>query len=97
DANLDGHVDFSDFVALSTHFGQPDASWAHGNFLGDPTIDFADFVALSTHFGAGSLTSQQRAEVAAFSAAHSSAVPEPGSRALAGIGALGLLARRRRV
>ncbi|MDB5171573.1 MAG: hypothetical protein JWN51_346 [Phycisphaerales bacterium] len=96
DANFDGKVDFSDFVALSTHFGQVDPHWSDGNFLGDPTINFADFVALSTHFGATSLTSDQRAQVAAFAAAHSSAVPEPASLGLAGIGALGLLARRRR-
>jgi PEP-CTERM motif len=97
DANFDGKVDFSDFVALATHFGQADPHWSDGNFLGDPTVDFADFVALSTHFGANSLTSVQRAEIAAFAEAHSSAVPEPGSLALAGMGALGLLARRRKI
>ncbi|MDB5303864.1 MAG: hypothetical protein JWM97_1413 [Phycisphaerales bacterium] len=96
DANFDGKVDFSDFVTLSTHFGQADLHWSNGNFVGDPTIDFADFVALSTHFGASSLTSTQRAEVAAFASAHSSAVPEPASAGVCGLGALGLLARRRR-
>ncbi|MDB5292095.1 MAG: hypothetical protein JWL69_3336 [Phycisphaerales bacterium] len=96
DANFDGNVDFSDFVALSTHFGQADPHWSDGNFLGDPTIDFADFVALSTHFGASSLTRAQSAEIAAFAEAHSSAIPEPASVGVCGLGAFGLLARRRK-
>jgi hypothetical protein len=53
DANLDGKVDFNDFVALSTHFLQPDINWDHGNFNYDGVVDFNDFVILSTNFGQG--------------------------------------------
>jgi autotransporter-associated beta strand protein len=53
DANLDGKVDFNDFVAISTHFMQPDINWDHGNFNYDGVVDFNDFVVLSTNFGAG--------------------------------------------
>ncbi|MDB5333693.1 MAG: hypothetical protein JWP03_4844, partial [Phycisphaerales bacterium] len=88
DANLDGHVDFNDFLTLQRNFGHADASWAHGNFVGDPTIDFNDFLALQRNFGDVVLTSQQAAEVAAFAANPSAAVPEPASLALAGFGAL---------
>jgi hypothetical protein len=53
DANLDGKVDFNDFVAISTHFLQPDINWDHGNFNYDGVVDFNDFVILSTNFGEG--------------------------------------------
>jgi hypothetical protein len=53
DANLDGKVDFNDFVAISTHFLQPDIDWDHGNFNYDGVVDFNDFVVLSTNFGEG--------------------------------------------
>jgi hypothetical protein len=53
DANLDGKVDFNDFVAISTHFLANDINWDHGNFNYDGVIDFNDFVILSTNFGDG--------------------------------------------
>ncbi|MDP9175567.1 MAG: PEP-CTERM sorting domain-containing protein [Planctomycetota bacterium] len=53
DANLDGKVDFSDFVILSNHFGGTFTSWDQGNFNYDPTVDFSDFVILSNNFGQG--------------------------------------------
>ncbi len=51
DADLDGEVGFSDFVALAEAFGRTDASWSEGNFSGDGDVDFADFVLLSENFG----------------------------------------------
>jgi hypothetical protein len=53
DANLDGKVDFNDFVAITTHFMQPDINWDHGNFNYDGIVDFNDFIILSTNFGEG--------------------------------------------
>jgi hypothetical protein len=53
DANLDGKVDFNDFVAISTHFLANDINWDHGNFNYDGVVDFNDFVILSTNFGDG--------------------------------------------
>ncbi|MDP9172991.1 MAG: trypsin-like serine protease [Planctomycetota bacterium] len=53
DANLDGKVDFSDFVILSNHFGSNSTNWDQGNFNFDNGVDFSDFVILSNNFGDG--------------------------------------------
>jgi hypothetical protein len=53
DGNLDGKVDFDDFVLISTHFLANDINWDHGNFNYDGIVDFNDFVVLSTNFGDG--------------------------------------------
>ncbi|MDP9174848.1 MAG: hypothetical protein M3O30_13435 [Planctomycetota bacterium] len=53
DANLDGKVDFSDFVILSNHYGGTFTNWDQGNFNYDSTVDFSDFVILSNNFGEG--------------------------------------------
>ncbi|MDP9173567.1 MAG: PEP-CTERM sorting domain-containing protein [Planctomycetota bacterium] len=53
DANLDGKVDFSDFVILSNHFGGTFTNWDQGNFNYDTGVDFSDFVILSNNFGEG--------------------------------------------
>ena len=50
DADLDGQVVFSDFVALANHFGQA-GGWAEGDFDGDQTVTFADFVLPALTFG----------------------------------------------
>jgi hypothetical protein len=51
DTDLDGDVDFGDFVTMVNHFGQSTPYWQHGNFDGDPEVAFADFVQLANHFG----------------------------------------------
>ena len=63
DADLNGSVDFADFLALSNSFGG-DGGWAAGDFDGNGSVAFADFLALSDNFGTSA-----SAEV--------SAVPEP--------------------
>ena len=50
DANLDGKVNFADFLALSNNFGE-EGGWADGDFDGNGTIEFADFIVLAANYG----------------------------------------------
>ncbi len=52
DANLDGIVDFSDFLAMSRGFGT-DGGWSGGDFDGSGETDFQDFLELSRNFDQG--------------------------------------------
>lgn len=52
DADLDGTVQFPDFVSLSSTFGMP-GGWSKGDFDGNGMVQFADFIQLSNHFGMG--------------------------------------------
>ena len=49
DTNLDGHVDFSDFVSLSSNFGSS-GGWAQGDFDANRKVDFVDFLIFSSNF-----------------------------------------------
>lgn len=51
DANLDGAVNFADFLLLSANFGSTLATWSDGDFDGSGTVDFTDFLILSSQFG----------------------------------------------
>ena len=51
DADLDGEVDFTDFLLLSESFGKEDSGWEEANFDGDEETSFADFLVLSSNFG----------------------------------------------
>ena len=51
DTDLDGDVDFTDFIALSENFGRMPTEWADGNFDFDDQVSFADFVLLAENFG----------------------------------------------
>ena len=55
DSNLDGQVDFTDFLNLSGSFGN-EGSWTDGDFSCDGKVEFDDFLVLSTHFGAQTQT-----------------------------------------
>ncbi|MDH4073928.1 MAG: hypothetical protein OEV41_12575, partial [Gammaproteobacteria bacterium] len=48
--NLDGQVDFEDFVVLTVNFGKTSAIWQDGDFDGSTTVDFPDFVILAVNF-----------------------------------------------
>lgn len=83
DADLDGDVDFQDFLALANGFGQENG-WAGGDFDGDGQTAFLDFLALANSFGQTS------------AAADTQSVPEPVSGLLLLVGVTGLLSLRRR-
>jgi len=61
DANLDGDVDFGDFLVVGTGFGKK-GGWGDGDFNGNGIVDFHDFLFFQVNFG--------RVETAA-------SVPEP--------------------
>lgn len=50
DADLNGVVEFPDFLALSGAFGT-EGGWAEGDFNGDGIVEFPDFLDLSANFG----------------------------------------------
>ena len=51
DTDLNGIVDFDDFLQLARAFGQSDQGWAGGDFDGNGITDFEDFLSLSRSFG----------------------------------------------
>ena len=67
DSDLNGSVEFADFLVLSTNFGT-NGHYGQGDFDCSGLIDFGDFLAISTNFG-------RTAEAAA--------VPEPNGTLLA--------------
>ena len=83
DSDLDGDVDFVDFLGLANNFGQSPSSWSQGDFDGNNEANFLDFLALANNFGNESV-----ADVAA--------VPEPSSTLLGLVAASLLLCCRRR-
>jgi hypothetical protein len=51
DTNGDNVVNFADFVALSNHYGMPNAGTRGGDLDGDGMTSFSDFVVVSNHYG----------------------------------------------
>ena len=99
DANLDGKVDFNDFLVLQNNFNVSNTRWDQGNFNYDGATNFNDFLVLQNHFGqsiAGVPVAFTSAEVAAMNAfAAADAVPEPTSTVLAATTAIVITRRRR--
>lgn len=50
DTNLDGRVEFADFLVLSRNFSGT-GGWGDGDFDGDGRVLFSDFLVLSRNFG----------------------------------------------
>ena len=97
DANLDGAVDFNDFLDLQNNFGQLATKFSQGNFNFDGTTDFNDFLVLQNNFGqsvTGVPVQFTQAQIAAITAFGLS-VPEPTSLAIIGLGAMTAMRRRR--
>jgi hypothetical protein len=82
DTDLDGEVNFDDFLRLSRNFGN-EGGWAEGNFGLGEIVGFDDFLALSANFDVSP---------------PAAVVPEPNCAALVWLGVLsvGLVVRRRR-
>ena len=56
DADLDGSVQFNDFLKFSLNFGVETTNWSDGDFDGDGVVSFTDFLALSRFFGSSRLS-----------------------------------------
>lgn len=50
DADLNGKVEFADFLLLSDNFGEK-GDWAQGDFDASGYVTFSDFLLLSSDFG----------------------------------------------
>ena len=69
DANLDGVVNYADFLILQTNYNQPGKWWwEQGDFNGDGIVNRADFDLMYANLTG--LTADQWSAVNAFSAAH---------------------------
>jgi len=86
DANMDGVVDFGDYLILEAAFGGP-GGWKDGDFNFDANVNFGDYLILEAAFDA---TIGNRLPAAA------RAIPEPGNLAMLGISAIALAAFTRK-
>lgn len=90
DLDLDGRVDFPDFVRLSVNFGKNDADYREGDLDCDGQVHFADFLIFSQSFG-----QQSDVRTSVGNVASAASVPEPQGLLLIMIGSLCTLSRTR--
>jgi autotransporter-associated beta strand protein len=99
DANLDGTVNSADYARIDGGFLSHGAltGWFNGDFNYDGVINGSDYTLIDNAFNTQGVTiASELALPTAQVAGGSSAVPEPASLGVLGIGAIGLLGRRRR-
>jgi fibronectin-binding autotransporter adhesin len=108
DTDLDGHVTASDYIAVDNGFTMGLSGWNNGDFNYDGKINGDDYTLIDNAFntqstagfmatsaGPAEMIASNTAQIAGV-AASVSAVPEPTTFGLIGVGAIGLLSRRRR-
>jgi hypothetical protein len=92
DANLDGKINVDDFGRIDSSVGNGLSGWFNGDFNYDGKIDIDDYgiIAVNIFIQGAPLST------ASTIASSAGAVPEPAEIGLLAIGAMALLARRRR-
>lgn len=85
DIDLNGTVDFQDFLAFANNFGGT-GNWADGDFDCNRQINFQDFLTLAENFGFSAAEEMSAAE----------SVPEPTTFSLALLACLSIALRTRR-
>ncbi len=100
DATLDGTVDGSDYSRIDNGYLAGASGWFNGDFNYDGQIDGSDYTLIDNAFNTqGANIASEIANPSAVATAQiagTSAVPEPTTLGVLGLGAIGLLGRRRR-
>jgi hypothetical protein len=97
DANLSGHVDGSDYSLVDNGYLMQLTGWQNGDFNYDGVINGSDYTLIDNVFNIQGATIASGIASPTAQIAGTSAVPEPTTLGLLGIGAAGLLGRRRRL
>ena len=102
DANLDGHVDGSDYSRIDSGYLSRLTGWYNGDFNYDGVVNGSDYTLIDNAFNTqgaslAALISSQPASATAEAVVRTdlSAIPEPTGLSLAAAAAAGLLGRRR--